>query len=151
MSMLPLGQADDARADLDATTGSGLSVTPTGFASQAAEHAELPLNLNDLLCPSPTTTYYFRAAGMVATDVAISDGDILVVDRSVRLRIGTLVVCAEEDGFAVRRIGVVAGQVALLTADPTLPPLLVADEMTIFGAVTYVVHQVPQGTGQVLP
>ncbi len=145
MSMLPLGQADDARADLDATTA------PTGFASQAAEHAELPLNLNDLLCPSPTTTYYFRAAGMVATDVAISDGDILVVDRSVRLRIGTLVVCAEEDGFAVRRIGVVAGQVALLAEDPTLPPLLVEDEMTIFGAVTYVVHHVPPATGRDLP
>lgn len=143
MSIEPLGEADDARAALDATT------TPTGFASQAAEHAELPLNLNDLLCPNPTTTYYFRAAG--AAFGVVADGDILVVDRAVRPRVGTLIVCAEADSFAVRRVGLLDGHVTLLADDPTVPPLPVADGQTIFGAITYIAHRVPRGEGPALP
>lgn len=61
----------------------------TGFSSPAETYVDRRLDPKDLLMPNPTHTFFLRASGN-AHDV--SDGDIMVVDRSIEPRPGDKVV-----------------------------------------------------------
>lgn len=61
-----------------------LSPVHAGFPSPADEYREQTLDLNELVITNPHTTFYVRVAGDSMQDVCIQEGDILVVDRSLR-------------------------------------------------------------------
>ena len=54
-----------------------------GFPSPAEDHLEQRLDLNTLVIENPSATFFVRVAGESMRGVGITDGDILVVDRSI--------------------------------------------------------------------
>ena len=55
-----------------------------GFPSPAEQYLEPPLDLNELLVKRPAATYFVRVEGDSMVGAGIRDGDLLVVDRSLR-------------------------------------------------------------------
>lgn len=55
-----------------------------GFPSPTEQYQEPPLDLNELLVKRPADTYFVRVDGDSMIGAGISDGDLLVVERSLR-------------------------------------------------------------------
>ncbi|MBQ3975152.1 MAG: UV protection and mutation protein, partial [Lachnospiraceae bacterium] len=66
-----------------------------GFPSPAEQYVEAPLDLNELLVRRPAATFFVRAAGDSMSGAGISDGDLLVVDRSLRPADGDVIMDVE--------------------------------------------------------
>lgn len=75
---------------------------PTGFQSPASGSEEAFLDLNDLLIHRPSATFFMRMSGDALCDLAITDQDILVVDRSVTAGDRDIVVAEYRGEFKVR-------------------------------------------------
>ena len=67
-----------------------------GFPSPAEQYQEPPLDLNELLVKRPAATYFVRVEGDSMVGAGISDGDLLVVDRSLRPADGDVIIASVE-------------------------------------------------------
>ena len=74
-----------------------------GFPSPAEQYVEPPLDLNELLVKRPAATYFVRVAGDSMIGAGIQDGDLLVVDRSLRPADGDIIVASVDGEFTVKR------------------------------------------------
>jgi SOS-response transcriptional repressor LexA len=72
----------------------------SGFASPAESYVEKRLDLNDLIIENVYTTFYFRYSGPSVFNV--NQGDVLVIDKSLVLEKGDLVILTEKDHFKLR-------------------------------------------------
>ncbi len=74
-----------------------------GFPSPAEQYMEPPLDLNELLVKRPAATYFVRVSGDSMIGAGINDGDILVVDRSLRPADGDIIIACVDGDFTVKR------------------------------------------------
>lgn len=114
-----------------------------GFPSPAEQYREKPLDLNELLVKRPAATYFVRVEGDSMTGAGIFDGDLLVVDRSLRPADGDIVVASVDGDFTVKTIrfgkGADGGRsVRLVAANPDYPDIVLepGQELDYFGKVT---------------
>lgn len=122
-----------------------------GFPSPAEQYLEPPLDLNDLLVKRPAATYFVRVQGDSMEGRGISDGDLLVVDRSLDPRDGDIVIAAVDEEFTVKTLrngmrelgGVKRRAVWLEAANPKYPDIILKgmSELMYFGKVTAVIHR----------
>ena len=114
-----------------------------GFPSPAEQYVERPLDLNELLVARPAATYFVRAAGDSMSGAGISDGDLLVVDRSLEPWDGSVVIAAVDGEFTVKTLRRDGSGVRLEAANPAYAPISFSGEMElrVFGVVTAVVRQ----------
>jgi len=109
-----------------------------GFPSPAADYADKRLDINEYLVRNPVSTFFFTVEGDSMQGAEIFDGDILVVDKSIRPRHGQIVVAFVDGERLVKRLYQRGGRVALLAENPSYPPLDIQDgmELLIWGVVT---------------
>lgn len=109
-----------------------------GFPSPAADYEEQRLNIAEYLCPNPVSTFFFPVQGDSMQGAEIFDGDILVVDRSVKARHGHIVIAFVNGERLVKRLHARNGRIALLAENATYPMLEICEEMelVIWGVVT---------------
>ena len=102
---------------------------------------EPPMCLNDLIA-KPAYTFLVRVQGHSLVQAGIIDGDLLVVDRSVKHRNNDFVVAAVQGELTVKRIEYRNGKVSLVSANPEYPPIDIVEDMRfeVLGVVTHVVH-----------
>ena len=74
-----------------------------GFPSPADDHTEQSLDLNQELISNPAATFLVRVKGDSMRDAGISNGDILIVDRSVEPKDRQIVVAMLDGDFTVKR------------------------------------------------
>ena len=108
-----------------------------GFPSPAADYEESRLDINEYLVRNPVTTFFFPVQGDSMEGAEIHDGDILVVDKSVRARHGHIVIAFIDGQRLVKRLHHRAGRVALMAENPNYPPLEIQEgmELHIWGVV----------------
>lgn len=75
-----------------------------GFPGPAHDYVEEQLDLNKLLIKHPSATYFMRVSGESMHDAGISDGDLLVVDRSISAMHGDIVIAAVSGEFTVKEL-----------------------------------------------
>lgn len=75
---------------------------PCGFPSPAQDYVEQRIDLNSLLVSHPSSTYFIRVSGDSMVDGGISDGDMLVVDSSIKAEHGDIIVAAISGEFTVK-------------------------------------------------
>lgn len=75
---------------------------PCGFPSPAQDYVEQRIDLNSLLINHPSSTYFIRVSGDSMIDGGISDGDMLVVDSSIKAEHGDIIVAAISGEFTVK-------------------------------------------------
>lgn len=114
-----------------------------GFPSPAEQYVDSPLDLNELLVKNPAATYFVRAAGDSMTGAGISPGDILVVDRSLDVFDGAIVIACIDNEFTVKYFRRDGGTIRLEPANPGYPVISLAgeEELRLFGIVTACIRQ----------
>ena len=113
-----------------------------GFPSPAEQYMEPPLDLNEFLVKRPAATYFVRVSGDSMTGAGINDGDILVVDRSLRPADGDIIIACVDGDFTVKRLKI-SERVTLEPANPNFPVLALekGQELDYFGKVTACIHK----------
>lgn len=114
-----------------------------GWPSPAEDYLDGHIDLSEHLIPRPASTFLVRTSGWSMRDAGISDGDELVVDRSLRPRDGQIVVAVVDGEFLVKYLRT-AGRPRLVAAHPDFPDIALAGrDCEIWGVVTYVLHHAP--------
>ncbi len=112
-----------------------------GFPSPALDFVDLTIDLNKHIIKHPSATFYGRAKGDSMKDAGISDGDLLVIDKSLQPTSGRIAVCYIDGEFTVKRIKVTNGECWLIPANDKFKPIQITDEnnFLIWGIVTHVI------------
>ncbi len=126
-----------------------------GFPSPAEQYRETPLDLNELLVKRPAATFFVRVQGDSMIGRGIRDGDLLVVDRSLRPASGDVIIACVDGDFTVKTLRVKAEreegrgkrkegerEVWLEPANPAFPVIKLkpGQELDYFGKVTACIH-----------
>ena len=114
-----------------------------GFPSPAQDYMEQAIDLNKEIVKHPASTFYGRVVGDSMSGEGIDDGDILVIDKSLKLIDGDLAVCFINGEFTVKRVKLEKDFAWLVPSNPDYQPIKVTkdDEFTIWGIVTYTVKK----------
>lgn len=112
-----------------------------GFPSPAEDYVTSEINLSEELICHPAATFLVRVAGDSMLDAGISDGDELIVDRSLTPQDGDVVVAVVDGEFTVKTFRSGPAPV-LLPANPDFPPITLIDctDAQIWGVATTCLH-----------
>jgi len=124
-----------------------------GFPSPADDFMDESIDLHRLLVRNPSATFLYRADGWSMLGVGISDGDILVVDRSVTPQAGDLVIAVWDGNQPTCKVlKTFEHHLELHSANPEFPPIVLdqGTEVEVF-AVVGVVRQIQRRRGHVRP
>ncbi len=102
------------------------------------------IDLHRLLVRNPAATFLYRADGWPMSGAGISDGGILVVDRSVTPLAGDLVIAIWDGNLPTCKVlQLFESHMELHSANPDFPPIVLEQptEVEVF-AVVGVVRQV---------
>src|SRR3954464_6460124 len=115
---------------------------PAGFPSPTADHIEGRLDLNEFLIKRPAATFLVRFIGDSMSGAGIQDGDIGVVDRSIKAVPGCIVVAAIDGEMTVKRLARRGGRTVLEAANELYPPIILREEefLAVWGVVTATIH-----------
>ena len=135
-SVHPIGRSPAPCWSIDATT-------QCGFPSPAEPHTQKRIDLNDVLIHQPNATFFMRVRGESMRDAGISDGDHVIVDRSLEPRHGDIVLAVVDNEFTIKTLFRQRAKIRLLAANPAYPDIaLGADqELVIWGVVTWTLKQ----------
>jgi len=113
-----------------------------GFPSPADDDIEASVDLNEHLVQHPAATFFVRVQGESMTGAGIHNGDLLVVDRALEPRSGSIVVAVVDGELTVKRLKVEGERVWLMAENPAYPPLEIRDgqELFIWGVVAHAVR-----------
>jgi len=113
------------------------------FPSPADDYSEARLDLNKELITNESATFYARVRGDSMTLAGISDGDLLIIDKSKTPVNGSIVVCLIDGDFTVKRLNKKGNQFYLMPENDNYQPIKIKPEndVTIWGVVTYTIKK----------
>ena len=113
-----------------------------GFPSPARDFTEGTIDLNEELIPRPNSTFIVRARGDSMIGSGIYPGDLLIVDRSLSPRNGSIIIAVLDGELSVKGLKLNNDQVTLSSSNSNYSDVMVSEEMdfTIWGVCTNVVH-----------
>lgn len=114
-----------------------------GFPAPGDDLVHEELNVHDLLVKHPESTFFVRVEGDSMEGAGIFSGDVLVIDRSVEPKHGSIVVAVVDGGLVVKRLRVEREGLFLISENAAYEPIKVAPEADCFvwGVVTGSVRQ----------
>ena len=115
-----------------------------GFPSPADDFKEIRISLDKELVKNSESTFYARVSGDSMQDAGISDGDLLVIDRSLEPRNNKIAVCFLDGEFTVKRIKKKGNKLFLKPENKNYKKISVNEEskLVIWGIVVYVIKKV---------
>lgn len=118
---------------------------PAGFPSPAEDFTENKLDLNEHLIRHPAATFFIRVEGNSMQDANITSGDLLIVDKALEARHGSIVVAIINGEFTVKQLYTTSFRTALIPANPLYKAIEIneAHELDIWGVVTHIIHKTP--------
>src|SRR6186713_2454181 len=106
-----------------------LALVAAGFPSPAEDWIEGALDLNQLLIKRPAATFYLTVKGDSMQGAGIFEGDILIVDRSMKPAHGKIVIASVQGDFTVKRLHKVGNVLRLVPENPAYPSIEIHPEM----------------------
>ncbi len=112
-----------------------------GFPSPAQDYMDLSIDLNRELIRNPSSTFYGRVKGDSMQDAGVSEGDVLVIDKSLEPQDGDMAVCFLDGEFTLKFIQLEKDAIWLIPANEAYDPIRVTveNEFLIWGIVTYTI------------
>src|SRR3982751_782822 len=74
-----------------------------GFGAAADDYMERGIDLNEQLIMNKPATFFFKMKGDAMQDAGISEGDVLIVDRSIKASSGKIIVGSLDGELLIRR------------------------------------------------
>ena len=110
-----------------------------GFPNPAQDYIDMAIDLNKELIKHPASTFYGRVEGDSMKDAGLHEGDILVIDKSIRPSDGDMAVCFIDGEFTVKFIKLEKDFILLVPANDKYEPIKVTAEndFLIWGIVTF--------------
>lgn len=120
-----------------------VSAGQSRFPSPAQDYEQKFLDLNERYISNPPATFFFEVKGNSMEGAGIFEGDTVIVDRAVKPKSTSIVIAAVDGEWMVKRLYKRGNVVKLLSEHPDHAPITFSEgqELTIFGVVTYVIHQ----------
>ena len=115
---------------------------PAGFPSPADDELEGTIDLNEQLIRHPAATFFLRVKGDSMIGAGIHDGDLVIVDRALDAKSGSIVVAAVNGELTLKRLRIAGGRVWLVPEHSDYAALEIRGEMdlVVWGVVAHVVH-----------
>ena len=116
-----------------------------GFPSPATDYIEEDVDLNVHLIKNVPATFIIRVQGKSMTDVGIYDGDLLVVDKSLKPKNFSTVIANVHDELVVKSFVKERDEQFLTSGSKKIEDKIIINnesEIFIWGVVTYVIHSV---------
>ncbi len=113
-----------------------------GFPSPAADYEENKLDLNTHLIKNPAATFIVKVSGDSMQGAGIHQGDLLIVDRSLKPRDKNVVIAVIDGEMTVKRIRIKNKKISLAPENPRYPTRQIDSSMNfqVWGVVTNVIH-----------
>lgn len=114
-----------------------------GFPSPGDDQIEKVLDINDLVVKNPSSTFFVRVSGDSMEGAGIFSDDVLVVDRSLHPRDGSIVVAAVYGEMVVKRLRAKGNTHLLVSENEQYAPIIVSehDDCVVWGVVVGSVRQ----------
>lgn len=114
----------------------------TGFGAAADDYAERGIDLNEQLIRNKPSTFFMRVRGEAMINAGIHDGDVVIVDRSIKPISGKVIIATLNGEMLIRRFEKAINKVRLIPETKKLAPIDIDPyaEFSVWGVVTYVIH-----------
>ena len=113
-----------------------------GFPSPAQDYLSESIDLNKELIRHPASTFYARVIGDSMAGEGITEGDILVIDKSVEPEHGDLAVCCLDGEFTLKRLRFMSdNRLCLRPSNRKYRPIEITREtdFSVWGVVLYTI------------
>lgn len=113
-----------------------------GFPSPAADYEEGRLDLNKHLIKNPPATFFVRVSGDSMEGAGIHNGDLLVVDRSIKPKNKSVIIAVVNGELTVKRIIIQKKKIFLEPENDkySVQEIFSETEFEVWGVVTSVIH-----------
>ncbi len=120
------------------------SANATGFGAAADDYMERGIDLNEQLIANKPATFFMRVSGESMIGAGIGDGDIVIVDRSIKPQNGKIVIAIIDGEMLIRRYHKTINSLTLIPETPVLSPISITEfhDFKIWGVVTYAIKHV---------
>jgi len=114
----------------------------TGFVAAADDYMERGIDLNEQLIKNKPATFFMRVSGNSMVGASIHDGDIVIVDRSIKPVTGKIVIAVVNGEMLIRRLEHSFNRMRLIPETNRLAPIEITEfsEVSIWGVVVYTIH-----------
>jgi DNA polymerase V len=121
-----------------------LSDIQAGFPSPADDYLEEFLSLDDICISNPSSTILGRIKGNSLNDVLIYEGDIVIIDKSLKPQHRDLVVCAIDGEFTAKILHIEMVGIKLVAANPKFKTIIITElaDFRIWGVIIYVIQNI---------
>jgi DNA polymerase V len=122
----------------------------TGFGAAADDYMDRGIDLNEQLIMNKPATFFMRVSGNSMINAGIYDGDIVIVDRSLKPQNGKIVIALLDGELLIRRYEQTMNKLRLIPETDRLAPIEVSEfsEYRIWGIVTCVIRLVDNSLQQ---
>ena len=110
-----------------------------GVPEMTDDYIEGTVNLNNLLIPNPSKTFFARATGDSMIDIGIHSNDTMVVDRSLTPKNGNIIIAALNGELTVKKLLIKTdNSIFLMPENQQFSPIEITEEndFHIWGVVT---------------
>src|ERR1700754_4028562 len=115
----------------------------TGFGAAADDYMERGIDLNEQLIRNKPATFLMKVSGDAMVDAGIYNGDIVIVDRSVKATNGKIIIATLNGEMLIRRLEKTFNKIRLIPETTQLSPIEVdvsGADFSVWGVVTYCIH-----------
>lgn len=114
----------------------------TGFGAAADDYMERGIDLNEQLVRNKPATFFMRVSGSSMINAGIFDGDIVIVDRSIKPTNGKIVIAVIDGEMLIRRYEKTINKLRLIPETPKLSTIDVSEfsDFKIWGVVAHIIR-----------
>jgi DNA polymerase V len=114
-----------------------------GFPAPGDDQVEKVLDINDLVVKHPASTFFVRVEGDSMVGAGIFSNDVLVVDRSLTPKSGSIVVAAVYGELVVKRLRAHGDTHVLASENDHYAPIVIgeSDDCFVWGVVVGSIRQ----------
>ena len=116
----------------------------SGFGAAADDYMERGIDLNEQLIRNKPATFFMKMNGSSMINAGIFDGDILIVDRSVKPVNGKIVIAVIDGEMLIRCYERTINKLRLIPETPKLSPIEVSEfsDFKIWGVVIHLIRSI---------
>jgi DNA polymerase V len=119
-----------------------VTANATGFGAAADDYAERGIDLNEQLIKNKPATFFMKVSGSSMINAGIFNGDVVIVDKSIRASNGKTIIAVVDGEMLIRRYEQSFNKLFLTAESPRVAKIEI-NEMTdfkVWGVVTCILR-----------